>query len=823
MKRFLLFALSISVYFNTSGQPPKNLSSSDIQLSLRKLNHVGSVLYIAAHPDDENTRLLSYLANEKCLRTGYLSITRGDGGQNLIGKEQGELLGLIRTQELLAARRVDGAEQFFTRANDFGYSKNPEETFSFWGHDSILADVVWVIRNFQPDMIITRFATDGSGGHGHHTASGVLAEEAFTAAADPTRFPEQLNYVKPWQAKQLFLNSGARFSNPNADMSSLIPLDVGHYNELLGKSYGEISAESRSMHKSQGFGSARNRGSYIEYFKPLKGDTTVKNIFEGIDFSWHRIEGGEVIEKLIRELSSSFNPQNPSASVKKLIRLYNSLDKIKDVTLRERKKKETLDLILACSGIYVDALANTYSSATGDTLRITTYALNRSDLSVTVKSISIENAFDSSFTKVLANNQLFSFEKQISIKSDAAITNPYWLSMPHTNGLFTVRDQTLIGKPQNEASLKATITLTIEGQDFSVTRPVQYKWVEPSDGERYRPFVVQPDVMMNFINETVVFPSKDEKKISLRIKAGRDSAQGVVKLKLPASWKVQPAELSFLLKKKGDEQDIVFTVTPPVASAEALAFAEATIGGKIYSKSLIEIKHDHIPVQTYFAESKCRVVKLELKRTLNNIGYIEGAGDDISQCLQQLGYSVILINEKTLAENNLDRFDAIITGIRAFNTNDRLILHKQKLMDYVAQGGNLVIQYNTNSNFGPLKSDLGPYPFKISRERVTREEAPVTFALPDHTLLNTPNKITDKDFNGWIQERGIYFANGWDSAYRAPLSMSDPGEKDLKGSTLTAQFGKGNFIYTGLAFFRQLPAGVPGAYRLFVNMIEMGR
>jgi len=823
-----LFVLQFSGY--SFAQPPRNWSTSEIQLGLRKLGTVGSVLYIAAHPDDENTRLLSYLANDLCLRAAYLSVTRGDGGQNLIGKEQGELLGMIRTQELLAARRTDGAEQFFTRANDFGFSKNPEETFSFWNHDSVLADVVWVIRNFNPDVIITRFATDGSGGHGHHTASAILAEEAFDAAADPTRFPEQLQYTKPWKTNRLLYNSTFRFSNPNADLSSLLKTDVGGFNILLGKSYGELSAESRSMHKSQGFGTAKARGSYLEYFKPLKGDTVIKEPFQSLDFSWKKTEGGEAVQKLIDKISAAFDAQHPEASVDALVKLYDALQGIQDVSLRERKQKETLDLILACSGTVLEALTNAYSTSPGDTVKVTASIVTRSGikiipLSVTVQGNTIGNSPDSAFSIPLLLNKPLVAEKVITIPADAPVTNPYWLDHPHSKGIYAVADQLMIGKPENEAAFSAVFKLNIASHEFLVTRPLQFKWVEPSDGERYRPFLVAPPVMVRFSDESVVFPSSVDKNISLHLKAGRDNLSGTVQLNLPSSWTVAPKQVSFSLARKGEEQEVVFHITTPATASEAVASAVITLQGseKTYSRGLVELKYDHIPVQTYFPQATCRFLRLDVKKHLNNIGYIAGAGDEIPKYLEQLGYRVTLLDDKMLGETKLDGLDAIVTGIRAFNTNEKLILHKQTLMNYVRNGGNLIVQYNTNNFLGPMNADIGPYPFKISRDRVTHEEAAVTFELPNHPLLNTPNKITQKDFEGWIQERGIYFANSWDSAYAVPFSMNDPGEKPMKGSTLVAQFGKGYFIYSGLVFFRELPAGVPGAFRLFVNMIECGK
>lgn len=874
MKKFLFVVGLITIVILTFAQPPRSYTSSEILLQLKKLNTVGSVLYIAAHPDDENTRLIAYLANEKCLRTGYLSLTRGDGGQNLIGPEQGIELGVIRTQELLAARRIDGGEQFFTRAYDFGFSKSPEETLQKWNKDSILSDMVWVIRKFRPDIIITRFATDGSGGHGHHTASAILAEEAFDAASDPSRFPEQLQFVEVWQPRRLFWNVSTRFQNPNADMSPYIKLDVGGYNALLGKSYGEIAAESRSMHKSQGFGSARQRGEYFEYFKPIKGDTAnLKDIFQNMDYSWKRVKGNESAGKLIQQTISRYQAQNPEASLPDLLRIRNTLSqpfeqfisKQMEAAKREGKtditpiiqqadkqffyqknKLQLLDEIIAsAAGLIFDATSQASNTSAGDKQQVTLSVFSRLTHLVTLTSISYGQGNDSTTTMKLDANKAYSFTRNITIPANKPISELYWLANERSHeGLFNI-PLTQIGMPENNFYPdKAGISVMINNTPVRLYRNIQYKWVEPDKGELYRPAVITPPVLINMESTAVVFGNKTPRQIRATLTASQDAVRCDGIISVPDGWliayKNQTPEAKtgivvagIELTKKGDIFELEFTLSPTDSAKDGIITCYANMNGEQYNKGIKEIKYDHIPVQTLFPEAQVKLAKVDVARKLKRIGYIPGAGDEVQTCLTHLGYEMITLTDAKLATENLSQYDAIITGVRAYNTNEKLLAFKQKLMDYVANGGNLIVQYNTNSWAGPLNSDIGPYKFKITRNRITDEEAKVNFLLLNHPVLNKPNKITDKDFEGWIQERSIYHAGEWDSNYVAPISMADPYEmtvgsvspkgKPDSGALIIAKHGKGHFMYTGLVFFRQLPAGVPGAYRLLVNLIELGK
>lgn len=814
MRRILLIAF-IAISATCAAQTPPSYTSAEILLQLKKLNTLGTVLYIAAHPDDENTRLLTYLSKEKLFRTGYMSLTRGDGGQNLIGNEQGVELGLIRTQELLSARRIDGAEQFFSRAYDFGFSKTTEEAFKIWDKEKILSDVVWVIRKFQPDVIITRFPEDSRAGHGHHSGSAVLAHEAFKAAADPTRFPQQLKLgVKPWQAKRIVWNSFVQQgSTPPADA---VRLDVGAYNALLGKSYGEIAAESRSQHKSQGFGVPRGRGQAFEYFSHVEGTPAANDIFEDMNTNWSKLEGGQKIQGMIDQLISNYSITNPERSVPALAALYREMNNLKDAYWKTQKQKEVALLIEACSGLWLEAATNTAYAVQGDSMRFIFSMINRLLPSVSVKSISIEG-FDTAYNQQLANNRNVGFAKTLAVPVSKPITQPYWLEKEMSEGSFNVTDQLLIGNAESKPAYEAVFTLTIDGQDILLTKPVRYKFTDPVKGEVYQPLTVVPAITGRFTSDVVLLNSNNPKTFDAATRKQNRNASAVkASVSNTGNVDVKPlltgnGNFAFEARRKNTETSV---------SRARLMFES---NGKVEeAKELRTISYDHIPRLDYFHTPEVKLVVADIKTVGKRIGYIEGAGDKVPEALLQMGYDVVMLKEKDITPATLRTLDAVITGVRAYNTQDFLVDKYDVLMEYVEQGGNLIVQYNTNNFAGPLRnSKIGPYSFSIGRNRVTDENAKVTFLQPNHPVLNFPNKITDADFNNWIQERGIYFAEQLDPKYETIISMNDPGEPEQKGSLIIADYGRGKFVYTGLVFFRELPAGVPGAYRLLANIIAL--
>lgn len=808
-------------------QPPRQPSAGELLRAIERMSVVGTVLYVAAHPDDENTRLLAYLNGERLLRTAYLSLTRGDGGQNLIGPEQGPLLGLIRTQELLAARRVDGAEQFFTRARDFGYSKTPTETLSIWNRSAVLSDVVWVIRSLKPDVIITRFPTQGLDTHGHHTASAIVAEEAFRRAADPAFAPEQVAHVGTWQARRLFWNRSPWGRLASDDLSGFLKLDIGGYNPVLGVSYGELAADSRSMHKSQGFGATKSRGPLLEYFRPLAGDPAPHGLFDGVDLSWGRVPGGARLGQLFKQAAREFDPRHPDAVIPTLLLARGELLRLPDNPFKAPKLRELDELLAACTGLFAEVSAGDHIVTPGGTLALSVVAQNRSAATLRLREVRLPGGATLSVDQALAAGEPVQREKSVQLPAAAPLSTPYWLSEPGDMGLYKVREPQLIGLPENPAPLTAEFVLDLRGrtgaaETLVIRRPVIYKWTDPVAGERYRPIEIAPAVMVNPEAPVLMFPDEKAQLLRVRLKAGRDKVAGTLRLELPRGFTAEPAAIPFQLDEKGAEEEFRFQLTPPAAAATVSGTlrAVAEVGGERLGRGLVRIDYPHIPIQTLFPESTVTLCRFELKKTRTRIGYIAGAGDEVAAALRQVGYEVTLLDEEALLRQPLSRYGAIVVGVRAYNTNPRMQFYYKRLMDYVAGGGNLVVQYSTNNRLARLSMAIGPFPFDISNDRVTDENAAVTRVLPDHPLLVRPNRISDADFTGWVQERGLYFADKWSDKYETPLSMHDPDEPPRKGSVLFVRHGKGAFIYTGLAFFRQLPAGVPGAYRLFSNMIS---
>ena len=794
-------------------------NAAEIQLGLEKLNVVGSVLYIAAHPDDENTAALAYFSKGQKLRTAYLSLTRGDGGQNLIGSERGAEIGIIRTQELMAARGVDRAEQYFTRAIDFGYSKTPEETLAFWGKEAVLADVVWVIRSFRPDVIVTRFPIDRPSGHGHHTSSGQLAREAFHVAADPERFPEQLDRVEPWQAKRLFWN-GWRLSEE--ERAEAAKVDVGEFDPLLGASYSEIAAISRSMHKSQGFGVAGRRGSRYEYFKLVEGSPSGKELLSGIDTSWSRVPGGRSLGFKLKEISEHFDPRDPARSLPQLLEAYSEMRKLEPTGWVEVKQKELLGLLQACAGLWMEAISTEFAAAPGDAVTVKTTLVNRSNHRFRLKSVSFKDLESSSVQDVvLENNIPHTIESSIQIPPGFPTSQPYWLRNSPKKALFSVSDQSLIGAAENAPSLQAKVVLSGQGEDLEFVVPVLYRWTDRVDGESYRLFEIRPKVTVELDGGVRVFADTNPQEIRVRVKANSPGVDGTLRFSGDSDWHVVPESVPFSLSEKYDEAELSFQVTPPDDAGDALFVAEAEVGVSQFSRALVTITHPHIKQQVYFPETTLKVVKLDVERRGDTIGYIMGSGDEVVEGLRHLGYDVTLLSDDELESGDLSRFDAIVGGIRAYNTRERLAVVQPRLLQYVEDGGTLIVQYNVSR--GLVTEGIGPYPFTIGRDRVSEENAPVTILAPDHVLMNFPNTITQKDFDGWVQERGLYYATQWDGKYETVVASHDAGEPDTAGGLLFTRFGEGVFIYSGISWFRQLPAGVPGAYRLLANMISSGK
>lgn len=828
-KVFLRISLLFLFVFQiVSAQQPAKPNAVAIYNQIQKLNFLGSVLYIAAHPDDENTRLISFLSNEKMARTGYLSLTRGDGGQNLIGSELREQLGVIRTQELLEARKIDGGIQFFSRANDFGYSKNSDETLQIWDKNKVLSDVVWAIRKFQPDVIINRFDHRSPGTtHGHHTASALLSVESFALANDSKVFPDQLKFVQPWQPKRQFFNTswwfyGSKEKFEAADKTNLSALQIGVFYPSLGKSNQEIAALSRSCHQSQGFGSTGSRGEETEYLELLKGSSLQDktNVFEGIDTTWNRVKGGTAIGQLLEKVQQQFDFKNPSASIPDLAKAFTMIQLLEDEHWKTIKSEELKKIIAACSGLYLEAVAENQTATPNSNIKVKIEVINRSPIAMQLESITSLHEQKNTLENIaLKNNVSQNLTLEMQLPATLEYTNPYWLNEKGTVGMYRVDNQKNIGIPDVIREVKVVFMVAINGISIPFERNVIYKYNDPTKGEIYNPLDIIPEITTSIIDKVAIFNTDKSKTIGVKIKAGKDSENGVLKLDISKNWKVIPTEIPFALSKKGEEQIVNFEVFPPKNADEITVKCIAIVNGKTFDKEQININYDHISKQQILRTSEAKFIKSDIKTGSEKIAYIMGAGDEVPKSLMQMGYEVSVLKPEEITKEKLLNFDVIITGIRAYNTVKALAFKQDILFDFVKEGKTMLVQYNTTDEL--VIKNIAPFQLKISRDRVTEENAEVRFLEPQHPVLNYPNKITSKDFEGWKQEQGLYYPGEWDSAFTPILSSNDKGEKPKNGALLVVKYGKGHYIYTGLSFFRELPEGVSGAFRLMANIISI--
>ncbi len=804
-------------------QKPLKQNSSEIYESLQKLNFLGSVLYVAAHPDDENTRLISYFSNHVKARTAYLSLTRGDGGQNLIGPELRELLGVIRTQELLAARGVDGGEQFFTRANDFGYSKHPDETLTIWNKDEVLKDVVSVIRKFKPDLIVNRFDHKSAGRtHGHHTSSAMLSMEAFDLANDKNY---TTHFGDTWQPKRLFFNThwwfyGSREKFAEADKSNMLKFDTGVYYPFKGLSNNELASIASSQHLCQGFGRLTIRGSEDEYIELLKGDLPKNgDPFEGIDTSWNRVKGGKAIGAILNAVEKNFNFRDPSIHVPELLKASQLIAQLDDAHWKAIKLKQIKQIIASSLGLYLEASATSNYANPNGTAELNIEGVNRSGVQVKLISASYNgNTFN--LNEDLLNNKKYTSKQVITVDPEKGVTSPYWLLEKGGLGMYAVKDASIIGTPETKP-LEMKFLLEVNGLPLGLNRPIVRRYSKPDKGELYEPFQIVPEVTSSITEKVIIFADGTPKDVAVKVKANAENISAQVSLNHPDGWSVSPASIPVTIAQKGGETTVIFKVSPSSIQSEGKLYPVVTYKGKEYKRELIEISYDHIPKQSVLLASEAKVVRLDIEKKGQRIGYIQGAGDQIPESLRQIGYTVIELNDDQISADNLQNFDAVILGIRAYNVNERAKFYQKDLHSYVNNGGTLIVQYNTSRR--QVVEKVAPYDLKLSRDRVTDENSEVTILNPDHEVMSYPNKISNSDFKGWVQERGLYFPSEWSQEFIPLLAMNDLGEPEKKGSLLVAKHGDGHFIYTGLSFFRELPAGVPGAYRLFANLLSVGK
>jgi LmbE family N-acetylglucosaminyl deacetylase len=828
MKKFIQYiigAICVFILSDLSAEAPKRYNSSEIYKMIQKMNVLGNALYVAAHPDDENTRMITYLSKGELVNTAYLSLTRGDGGQNSIGPEQSELLGVIRTQELLSARRVDGGTQFFTRVMDFGYSKSADETLNIWNKDELLEDAIWIIRKFKPDVIITRFPSDRRAGHGQHEASAIIAEEAFDLAMDPNIYPGQLEFVDPWQPARIFMNTG-RWWNPNIQESdSVISLDIGEYDPLSGLSYSELGADSRSQHRSQAFGITWRRGTSKEYLEFIKGEGLKPELFDGIDITWNRINRRDIASD-VSEILDNYDFRSPAGSIPDLIKLRGKISELEDKFWKEKKLKELDDLIRACAGLYLEATSGKPYLSPEDIVNVTLEITNRSDIDISVVGLTSKAlAYDTTMSTGLKNNAPLYINLSKQLKDGVRETSPYWLEKPVREFKYEIQDQNLKGLAQNPVSIEFEVKLKINKEHISYCIPVVYTWTDRMEGQQYEPLEIGPKLFVEITEGVFIFPDEKAKDITIKLDTRNQPAKGNLFVKLPEGWRTEPDKLTFDLMPE-ETAFYHFKLFPTEESSHGYIQAFAEIEDKEYDRKLVSIEYEHFPKQSIYLPSVAEVVKLDIQKKGSRIAYIKGAGDEVGPSLEQIGYEVTYVDEGNIELIDFEDYDAIVFGIMAFNNHVYLGDYNNDFLKYMENGGNVIIQYN-NIRIGTKSPILLPYPIEFSGRsasvRVSVEDAEVRILEPDHEILNTPNKISSNDFNGWVQERGLYFPVSWDEHYHAILSSNDPGEEALDGGLLVARYGKGHYIYTTYAWFRQLPAGVPGAYRIFANLISIGR
>lgn len=818
MKKILLALAALAAYQHTTAQQVRPANSAQIYHEIAQLKNLTNVLYFAAHPDDENTRLLAWLVNEKNIRTAYFSLTRGDGGQNILGTEQGAALGLIRTHELIEARKLDGAEQYFSRAVDFGFSKNYNETFKHWNAQWLTEDAVWVIRKFRPDVIICRFPPNEQAGHGQHAASAIIAAKAFKAAGDKTQYTDQLAYVKPWKPKSLVWNT-FKFGDRNTTAENQLKLPVGQYSPLSGMGSSELAGISRSIHRSQGAGTPSVPGVQTEYFKYVDGDSLSESLFDGIDITWNRVDRPEIGDA-IKQILKAYNFRHPEESLESLIALRKQIETVENTYWRTQKLAELDEIILHCAGIMAELTTKQPEATAGSKIPFTLRMIARAGMPVRVKSIKWPDA-DTATNIRLSEDTLFTLDHNVIIPANTPITEPYWLSqVGPANDHYTPGNAMQRGYPEAPNILAATVRVKIGSNYFDMQVPLSYKKLDPTHGDMIEPLRIVPAASLDFTSGNLLVMQPDGSiKAEVHIRSFKNIHNG----RLRVYGNMQSAVVDNLDLPKGDTS-IVLTI--PAEKTKSIngdftLYADLSSDGDYANRKQNLIQYEHIPTLQYFTRTSIKVLKPNWKTTAKRIGYIPGAGDLTGNILSLTGLQVDVLKAEDMSADKLKKYDAVLVGVRAVNTEKRMALWMHPLLEYVHNGGTLVMQYNTLQDMST--TNIGPYPFTLTSQRTTEEDAAVDFLLPKHKLMNYPNAITHEDFNDWVQERGLYYPVKYDDKYQALFSMHDTGEQPLTGSTLYAQYGKGHYIYTSLSFFRQLPAGNKGAIRLMMNMLSVGK
>lgn len=812
LRYILVFLFVLGMLFSYA-----NKGNGEIYVDLQKLYSMKRVLYVAAHPDDENTRALAWFSLGEKAETAYFSLTRGDGGQNLIGSELSEDLGVLRTQELLAARSHDCAKQYFSRAVDFGYSKSAKESFELWGKEQLLSDMVLMIRKFQPDVIITRFPPDKRGGHGHHTASALIAIEAFDKAADPNYEKGQVEEYGIWKTTSLYWNTSYWWDQDIKETSKnnldYLIADIGEYNPQLGMSYNEIGTYARSEHKCQGFGGLVERGSRVEYFKHLSGQKLNESLFEKTTHSWNAIADAQ-IEKQLKSAIENFDFVNVENNAPAILAILKKMEDLTSSYVVDEKIERCKNILMNCLGLNIEVVGKDYSYIQGESIELMANAINRSKLKLYLTGISLSSGEEIQLDDTLNYNEMVS-EKIVS-GGNTAITNPYWLNHEFKN-VFVVSDAKDLGQPESQPSITASFNFFLNGKHFDITVPVTYKWRDPSYGERRRPLVSSPLYTASFDKQQLLIAPNKEAIVRLKIRSFADTLADFITVKAPKGWLITPSEIKVSAQNLHAEEWLEFAITGAKEAEEGNLTLSDSKGRVLHSYQ--EIAYDHIVTQAVFKKAKLKCAVLDVKINKGKIAYITGIADAVPLAIEQLGFDVDIFSVKDLPTLELSRYQSVVLGIRIYNVKPELANFSGRLYRYVENGGNLIMQYNTASR-SLREKKFGPYPFELSRSRVTEEDSEVTFLAPTHPIMTTPNAITQEDFNDWVQERGLYFAANWDEKYTPLFSWADEGEDPQHGALIVAKHGKGQFIYTGISFFRELPNGVLGAYRLFANILS---
>ncbi|MGH7505663.1 MAG: PIG-L family deacetylase, partial [Longimicrobiales bacterium] len=826
-------------------------------LALRRLGTTKRVLMIGAHPDDENTAVLSELALGDGAAVAYLSLTRGEGGQNLIGPELQEPLGIIRSEELLAARRLDGARQFFTRAYDYGFSKNAEEAFSQWPRDSLLADVVAVIRRFQPDVVIAVFSGTPRDGHGQHQASGIMAREAFVAAADPARFTRQIRAGLPAHQADALYQALYR-----GEPDEAVVLETGALDPLLGRSHFQIAMASRSRHRSQDMGRAQPLGPRSSVLIPIAGeaaaggslfasvDTTLSDIARASGASSSVVTALEGYEAEVAGLRDTFNPFHTYESVPHLATMLGTLRRVESqlpeqaATLRfrlESERDDAIDALRRAAGLVFDATVDDARVVPGQAFTLEVTLWNGGVQPIEVRSMAPRlpdgwrsTALDSG-TASLAPQTVTTRRFSVEVPSDAPFTQPYYLRQPRAGEMYTwPADFAVRGLPFAPPVVNAHAEVVVAGETVPLDTEATFSDVDKAVGERRLPVLVVPRIAVTVEPGQLVIPLDPGAAANGAADPGReltvvvtseapDGIEATARVSAPANWHVAPASIPLRFEDEGATRTLSFNVVPPagLAPGEYALRAVVEAAGARYDRGYQLVDYPHTRPRALYRDATVDVSAFDVAIAPDlTIGYIEGAGDDGAEAIEQLGATVEQIDADALATGDLSRYDAIVTGIRAYEVRPDLVAHNRRLLDYVRDGGLAVIQYN---KYEFAEGGFAPYPLTMARPhgRVTDETAPVRLLAPEHPILSWPNRIGPADFEGWVQERGLYFADTWDDRYTPLLAMNDPGEDPLEGSLLVANVGDGTYVYTGLALFRQLPAGVPGAYRILANLVSL--